>query len=418
MAPVTRIDAEEDVIPMKKTFKNPEFQFGFLLTLGASYHQGSDVGECLETARRIKNGDAESWFVEWSATADRIRQIAESCHVKGHLISAREAFLRASTYYSAALGLIDSSKDPSRMMPTWEQHRSCWDHFVDLTDPAGERIAIPYKGTTLPGYFFSVDRSGKPRPLLIMNNGSDGPTSSMWTMGGAEALERGYNFMTFDGPGQQAALFKQNIGFRHDWEKVITPVVDCLLGRTDVDARRITLLGVSQAGYWVPRAVAFEHRIAAAIADPGVWDVGAQTWFKSLPRSMAQLLDSDDPVAKAKFNRNLEWFGRFSKATRRKLDFRMRPYLLETPYDTFKAIRQYTMRGVARLISCPMLITDPENEQFWPGESQTLYNALTCPKTLITFATSEGADGHCEPTAGGLREQRIFDWLDETLMHV
>ena len=31
----------------------------------------------------------------------------------------------------------------------------------------------------------------------------------------------------------------------------------------------LALYGISQAGYWVPRALAFEHRIAAAVADPG-----------------------------------------------------------------------------------------------------------------------------------------------------
>jgi hypothetical protein len=61
------------------------------------------------------------------------------------------------------------------------------------------------------------------------------------------------------------------------------------------------------------------------------------------------------------------------------------------------------------------LIADPDNEQFWPGQSKELYDALTCPKELVHFTTEEGADYHCEPKALGLREQRIFDWLDNVL---
>ena len=57
--------------------------------------------------------------------------------------------------------------------------------------------------------------------------------------------------VTFDGPGQNASLVRQRLTFRPDWEKVITPVVECLLTRPDVDAGKIALLGVSQAGYWV-----------------------------------------------------------------------------------------------------------------------------------------------------------------------
>ncbi len=89
----------------------------------------------------------------------------------------------------------------------------------------------------------------------------------MLAFGGAGALARGYNVLFFDGPGQQSQLFEQGSFFRHDWEAVITPVVDFLLGRPEVDAGKLALYGVSQAGYWVPRAIAFVHRPAAAVAD-------------------------------------------------------------------------------------------------------------------------------------------------------
>jgi len=36
-------------------------------------------------------------------------------------------------------------------------------------------------------------------------------------------------------------------------------------------------------------------------------------------------------------------------------------------------------------------------------------------KRLMPFTASEGADRHCEPMARSLLEQRMFDWLDETL---
>ncbi len=54
--------------------------------------------------------------------------------------------------------------------------------------------------------------------------------------------------MMFDGPGQNAALVRQGLAFRPDWEKVITPVVDFVSDRPDVDGTKLALLGVSQAG--------------------------------------------------------------------------------------------------------------------------------------------------------------------------
>ena len=63
---------------------------------------------------------------------------------------------------------------------------------------------------------------------------------------------------------------------RPDWEKVVTPVVDYLLTRRDVDSARIALYGGSFGGYLAPRAAAFEHRLAACIADAALFDPAAK----------------------------------------------------------------------------------------------------------------------------------------------
>jgi Prolyl oligopeptidase family len=231
----------------------------------------------------------------------------------------------------------------------------------------------------------------------------------MWTWGGAGAIPRGYNFLTFDGPGQGYALWKQKLYFRPDWEKVISPVVDFAIGRPEVDAKKIAIQGISQGGYWVPRAVAFEKRIAAAIADPGVVDVST-SWAASLPKPMLELLNA---------GRKAEFDGFMAKTlnptTNWTLNFRMRPYGFTSYYDTFKAVTEYNLMAVAGQIRCPMLVTEPVNESYWPGQSRQLYDLLTSPKKLAHFSESDGADLHCEPKGTGLRDLRVFDWLDETL---
>src|SRR5262249_33069907 len=189
------------------------------------------------------------------------------------------------------------------------------------------------------------------------------------------------------------------------------PVVDYALTRPEVDPARLALLGISQGGYWVPRAVAFEQRIAAAVADPGVWDVST-SWTAHLPPPMLQMLDTGQ---KAAFDAAMREGVASEPAYAAELAFRMRPYGMSSPYDVIQAARQYAMAGVAERIRCPMLITDPEGETFWPGQSQQLYDALTSPKLLVKFTAPEGADLHCEPKDPALRAQRIFDWLDATL---
>lgn len=62
-----------------------------------------------------------------------------------------------------------------------------------------------------------------------------------------------------------------------------------------------------------------------------------------------------------------------------------------------------------------MLITDPEHEQFWPGQSRELYDKLPGKKALISFTAEEGVDSHCGPACNGLRGERIFNWLDQQI---
>ncbi len=79
-------------------------------------------------------------------------------------------------------------------------------------------------------------------------------------------------------------LFDEGVPFRYDWEAVLTPVVDSLVKHNDVDSAALLAYGCSQAGYWVSRALAFEHRFVAAVVDPGVMDVSAP-WLVALPPS-------------------------------------------------------------------------------------------------------------------------------------
>jgi hypothetical protein len=395
---------------LRPFFKDDTFNFLTEIALGATYHQAADVGEVLSTVERIRSGHAQSWVDEWTATADRLAAEGGANAAAGRSRSAARQFLRVSMYYSLASSSADGTDDRALFATLWEKHRAAWDLFVDLTDLQIERIEIPYEGTTLPGYFFRSGPAGEPRRTLIFNNGSDGPVTDAWVMGIADALARGWNAVTFDGPGQNAALVRQHLPFRPDWEKVITPVVDHLLTRPDVDTGKIALLGVSQAGYWVPRSVAFEHRIAAAIADPGVVDVSA-AMTRQVPHFLVKMMEAGE---KEKFDKDMALALRFSAPTRSMMAFRMRPYGTTSPYEFFTAARGYALADeVIGQITCPVLVTDPDHEQFWPGQSRELYDKLPAGKALIRFTEEEGADSHCEPAGNGLRGERIFDWLDQ-----
>ena len=118
------------------------------------------------------------------------------------------------------------------------------------------------------------------------------------------------------------------------------------------------------------------------------------------------------PGQKKEFNAFMaEGLRQAGDAVRQNVEWRMKPYQTKSFYQMFRMVRQYNAREVIQQIQCPLFIADPEDEQFWPGQSQEVYDALVCPKTIVRFTAEEGANWHCEPKARALYDQRLFDWL-------
>jgi hypothetical protein len=373
--------------------------------LGRVYTGAPDTGETLTTIDRVIDGDLDSWAAEWEATADRVAAIGDDCVRRGHRVSGRNALLRAATYYTACVLVVDGCKEPDAIRTrTFAAYRRCWEEYLRLLD--NPPLEIPYEDTTMPGWFFAAPGEG-PKPTLVMVNGADGATSYLWPGYGSEASVRGYNVVVFDGPGQQRKLFERGVPFRPDWEHVLTPVVDATLKLPGEDPERLALYAVSQGGYWAPRALAFEHRFAAAVIDDGVVDV-SEAWHAVLSPELKELLDNGERDA---FNAAIELLPAQVKWM---LDWRATPYGCPTYYDTFLEAARYEITPeLAARITTPVLIADPDQEGYFAGQPQRLYDMIPGEKVHARFTEAEGAAGHCEPMARSLAAQRFFDFLDD-----
>jgi len=394
-------------------FYEGDWDFSVRLLLGKSTRGGTDIGEVLATIAKVKPKDDEGWFAAWVALGERIAGIAESSAAGGHRVSAARAYLRAANYYATAVNAISAlDEGTDRLLPTFRAHRAAWEGFLANTHWPVERIDIPYEGSSMPGWFFRPDDADGPRRTLVMTLGSDEAITGIWGQGVEGGLERGYNVVLYEGPGQQSMLFERGIPFRPDWEKVLTPVVDYLLTRDDVDPDRIGVYGVSQAGYWVPRALAFEHRFAAAIADGGVVDV-ARTWTQHIPhRLLAAYLKGD----KERFDKELWWAFHLpgTRAAHLAWNFRSRPYGVSGYSAALDAVAQYNLTDIAGQIRTPLYVIDADGDQFFGGQPAELA-ALVPGSTYARFTQTEGASFHCQPLARELTEQRMFDWLDDQI---
>ena len=404
---------------MKIVFQDPTFSLQLLRTIGQTYYKGADIGECLSTAYRIKEGDFESWYTEWLKTAKRVHRYANDCLAANHKVSAGEAYLRACNYYRAAEFLLIDPED-SRIQTTWGSSKECFINAGRLFSPTIESIEIPYEGTNLPGHFYHVKEDSNnntitPRPTLIVHGGFDSTLEELYTSAAAPALERGYNCLTFEGPGQGGVIRKQKIPFRHDWEKVVIPVMDYALTRDkEIDPNRIALMGISMGGYLAARAAAFEHRISACILYNGVYD-GYDAFASGFPQSLRQAVENGNIDV---VNTVVGILSDLDSNMRFNLNHGMWTTGTNSPFELIQGSKQYSIKNIAQNIKCPTLILEAENDDSFPGQPKKVYDALTCPKKYILFTTEEGAEEHCQCGAPAISNQRIFDWLDETFAKI
>ncbi|MGW1881135.1 alpha/beta hydrolase family protein [Streptomyces sp. NPDC001970] len=401
-------------------FKDPAFNFNGLMALGGAGSGAGEVGEVLTAVNTInKAGLSSQTYVEtFKKLGDQLMAAPEGGKPDDR--TTRFRALRAAQYYGQALFFVLGSDDPGSEEQLYKAGRGAWDKFCDLCDPAPLKTTVPYGATPLPVWFFRPDESGRRRPTVILTNGSDGQNVDMWTYGVPAALDRGWNALVYDGPGQGQLLFVDQVVFTPTWEKVVTPLVDWLAARPDVDADKIGLTGLSMAGDLAPRAAAFEDRIAALVAMPG-----CLTPWLGFPPEIREILTP----SKAETNNiwNKEVVPELPPADAATLKKRFEPFSVPAMLDAregkiftdfytpAKLIESLDITGVVGRIKMPTLVLDYEYEQFYPGQARQMFDKLTSPKDYVKLTAATGAQLHCSPMAPQQHCEVVFDWLDETL---
>ncbi len=404
-------------------FSDESINFSALFALGGS-GLISEVGEvvtAVNQANTVEGGATfQSYFDAMVAMGNATAQRAGEARSAGHLVTARDRFLRAAQYYDQALFFVLGTSTPQQEQQVYETMASMWASAAAMFEPAWERVSIPYEDSDLPAWFLAPPATTGRRPTVILNNGSDGQNIDLWAWGAYAAIQRGWNALILEGPGQGEMLFVREVPFRPDWEAVITPVVDYLSDRGDVDRRRIALIGWSQGGELVARAAAFEHRLAAVVTDPGCVDV-----YDAFPEPLRQVAEGDEAAVNSAWKDGI--IPGASPEQRFELSKRLEIYSTEAlrqarsgqvPTDWYglsRRIQEFQVREVAGEIRSPVLIVDYDQEQFYPGQPTELEGLLRSPTSSVKFTVAEGAQYHCAPMAPQYRNEVLFDWLDVTV---
>jgi len=228
---------------------------------------------------------------------------------------------------------------------------------------------------------------------MIMWNGLDSTKEHMYTSGWPkEMAARGISVLQVDCPGSGEALRLQGLTSRVEAEDWARAIVDYLLIRSDVRADRIGLVGWSLGGYYVPRAAAFEKRLALAVA----W--GANHNWGEVQRKRLER-EGENPVPH--YWEHVLWVWG------------------ETDLATFIAkAERVNLNGVVERITCPLLITHGEGDRQInvAYAHQSFEQAVNAPKKeLRIFTSDEGATEHCG--LDHLPHVAAFtaDWIEDTL---
>ncbi|MET9601954.1 CocE/NonD family hydrolase [Streptomyces sp. NPDC006459] len=405
-------------------FDDPGFNFAGLLALGAAGMRASEVGEVLTAVNAINAaGLSEQTFSDtFRAWGDRLAAPPAAGRHGHEAPSQTRRFrsLRAAQYYAQALFYVLGTDHPGDEEAVYLAGRKAWDTFTRLCSPAAVRAKVPYGRTHLPVWFFRPDGPARPRPTVILTNGSDGQNLDMWTYGVSAALDRGWNALVYDGPGQGQLLFVEEIPFTTRWEKVVAPIVDWLEARQDVDSGRIAITGLSMGGNLVARAAAFEHRLAAVACQPGCvspW-LGFDAELRAIitpDKEETNRVWNEDVVPELTPQLAFTVKKRFEIFDRQALRQAREGVVLTDVWTPAQVAMGLDITEVVGRIKAPTLVLDYDFELFYPGQPQQMYDLLRTRREYVKMTEATGAQLHCSPMAPQQHCDVVFDWLADVL---
>jgi len=306
----------------------------------------------------------EDWCAAWSDRAAVHEMLGRDTLKEGFKLTAGEHLVRAGIYYHFAKFVF--VQDVEQMRAAHMKAVECYRDGVALMRPhPGKRVAIPFEGKTI----FGVLRGSG--PVVIMAPGLDSTKEELHAYE-EPFLARGMATLAIDGPGQGEAEYE--IPICGDYERAAKAVCDWIEERSDLDAKRIAIWGVSLGGYYAPRAAAYEKRIKACVALSGPFDW--QTIWDGLPE-----LTRDT--------------------------FRVRSH--SKSMDEARAnARKLTLVDAAKNIQCPIFVVAGRQDRLVPAaDAERLARSVRGPVELMVVEDG----GHNANNRPYRYRSRTADWL-------
>jgi alpha-beta hydrolase superfamily lysophospholipase len=366
-------------------FFTPTHPFGgqTLRLVAQAQQGGGDIFDIARTCAKIEPGDKNSWEREWLELAQHIDAKAREALEAGHKLTAIQHFFHANQYYRMAdvfLSGVDEAKKREHFRKAQESFRA----GAKLHDPKIELMSVRWGSEDYDGYFcHPVNPKPGKWPAIFFIGGADSYAEEIY-FAAKPMLERGWAVLLVDTPGRGSSMYLKGIKTRPDYEVPGKVCVDYLVGRPEVDANRVALIGISMAGYYAPRVAAFDKRIKALIAWSGCYSIldDLYDFCAHLQPTCQRLL------------------GGVSHAEARRL------------------LKDYTMAGIAQNITCPTLITHGDKDTLMSVEgAKRLFAEIGAKDKALRIYDEKDAAGriHCSHDYWAHNVPYMLDWLEERL---
>ena len=195
--------------------------------------------------------------------AKKSERLAEAEAAAGHRETAMELYYQATLQYADAQHVVFETGDEKRFLHGGLMR--CYDKVRELAPYRIEHVDVPWNGTIVSGNLHLAPGDG-PKPLVFYVPGCD-QTKEAWPHPYYnQALQRGMHAFSFDGPGQGESNLRGIRLTADNYEDAASAVIDYLLQRPEVDAKKIGVYALSFGSYWGMRIAAKEKRLAAVAA--------------------------------------------------------------------------------------------------------------------------------------------------------
>jgi len=386
---------------------NQTYHFEALRALGYATAGGADINETLHALGNIEAGDPESWYDGWVSLADSVKRDAD--RYTHDQMGRGNALLKASNYYRTAEFLL--YPDDPRKLETYHKSVSAFYEGLDAQNVTYEKIEIPYQESYLDGLFFPGDVSQQGNTLILVINGYDSIKEETYFVVGKAALERGFSFMSYDGPGQGSAIRERGIHFTPNWGIVNSNVLDVVLAQHP-EIKSVVLVGFSMGSILATKAAADDPRISMLVQYDIMYDF-SYTARQEMPPAFAERVFTDEPrpawVSKIlaltmNFSSEQDWALRHGSWTMG----------LEDYADVLNEYTDYEISEDAPQVQVPVLLLTGENDHFVSEELVTQTEngfSQATQVTSIIYDAQSGGDEHCQVGAMSRWNADLFEWV-------